>query len=1334
MKLQMVLLSIVCGIVGSSTAFGAMEKYFEFPEIPPMVVWHETTYEFSFSWPEHLDAEFSFECEPLPDGVIDLSEGADGVWAMSYTPDAADTTPLMVTLTGVTDWDMRKQSFELIPSPHLADEQLVFDLGNHMGPGPFQAVDIIEHYTNGSVADINNQGKKQLKRLELIGQKIIWEDTPAGDDLVDKYNGKLNQELIKMTADTVIIRSPLNFPQTNVVINARVLKFEGSTAKITTTPNVTYPTPAQSKNGYNGWPAGYVVLNIEQFDKTHGGTKFDLRGSKGQNGGPGKNGDNGFSVYNTWTVFSFTDSGIDFRWEAPAGERIIHEIAYCTCAFGIPIFAYQYPSSGDPGTPTDGTDAIAPGKPGNGGAGGILNSTIGEVASYTLTNGGAAGNSAGSYSGGNAGYPRKWLKMKVHYCFSGNFWAQDSYANYGDGTGTKDGKDQPAKYGSSGSNGYVAYPDNPDHQWTGDPQIWIDPILMANMFYDAKDLYLAGDLPGAQAEMISLCDSIKGYKDSVYWNNASEMNQYELTELYDNMQMYLYQIENRMDYFGHPAGWVPMLSFEVNFNLFNDEIDRSIEQLYLTHWVTRSAANSAERFASLEELRSKLEEDIIDATDKFETAQDRLPGLRVRAEELKLKAEAQIISLRDLEFDLAADADKNLEEPWWKTGLKIAGNVVKQIPFIQPLGESFYIAADFNTDDPYGEALKITGVADQMVASAVEDIASGAAIAINASAGKEGDAIKGAIQMIGNEMPSMTEYLKDSVEVIGSIKAPASEIQAEIERLKAHSPRFAELSEQMDELLAERRDLANDIAETMLAMNNNANIVRESLMAKDALQDDVASLSVPDDRALEYLEMIERRAFDRLLKYHYYVAKAYEYRLLEEYTEPLDLEDLFYELSNNTQVGTGGQVIPADQFESLKGIYTSLVSEMINKIASEYNENGTSTSAAYLRMNLTEEELARLNAGETIVLNLMELTDALPLSQENARILDISILDIQTSSASGSYLPNAYVDIQILHGGLSKLVNEGQTYLFQHFADNTTNPAKWGAWYYPSDSDILPVKPSPSETSLLYSVLNAGGTATSDELMLYSRPAIWSDLLISKKVYGNGGNDITLDSLRLEVYHDFETQDNLSSIRTNVMTTDPNTGEASMEPDLMPYFNISTADINGRVNGRGAIRRTYYPSSQTPVEIQAQRRYGNWKFWRWIDQYDNVLTTERVLSILPDDHKMVKAQYVSLDVMPGDLNYDCEVDIRDLEMCAGSWTIPHGQRSLDESDKIGMVNIMDLGVISSNWMAQCNGMTGEGPGSGSPEEEASKKSAAVMSKTIGETDDSGRNLIYVIEQ
>lgn len=1271
---------------------GGFEKTFEFPAIPPKIVWHGSNYEFLFSWPGNDGASFTFTCDQCPAGDLTLTTGLDEMWVMSYTPDATDTSPFMVTLTGETATNIRKQTFELIPTAHLASEQVIFDIGNHLGPGPFQAEDVIEHYTNGDVKNINNQGNKQLKVLTLVGNTIIWDD-----ELISKYNGKLDQELITMTADTVIIRSALSFPQTNIVINARVLKFEGASAKISTTPNVTYGIPPQSGNGVNGWPAGNITLNIETFESGTSGTKFDLRGSKGQAGGPGLDGVNGTSVSTSWTSFGINDTGVIYYWYAPAGERIIFQERWNVSLVGIPIFFSQDPANGSPPVPTNGTNAIAPGRPGKGGTGGVLKSTLAIAASSSYANvyGGAGGDRPRTYDykGGNAGTPNKWLKMKADYGWLGlikNFYETDSYKNYTPYTGTIAGTNQSILYAYGSTAGHVEYPGSSSYPWTGDPMCWIDPIIMGGFFNDAKDLYLSGDMVAAKDRLEDLSASIANYKDSAYWGNALPMKQQELSQMYDHMQTLLYQIENRLDYFGNPAGWVPMLSFEVNLSLFESEIDRAIEQLYLAHWVSRSAKDSQGRLDSLSELRKKLQDDIDDAYVEFEDARNILPSLRSRSVDVKAKSENLILEIQALEVQLAAEADVNLTEPWWKTGLKMAGMIIKQVPFVQPLGEAFYIAADFDTSDPYGEALKITSVADQFVESAIEDSASAVGLAASAAAGDVGDTVTGAIEMIGDEMPNMTEYLTDGVELLSSRKAPVSEIEVEMERLKALSPDFKVVAEKMEKLISDQRELRYAISEAMLTMTTDLNIIRESLLAMDALQDSVASLSVPDDRALQYLKLIERRAFDRLLKYHYYVAKSYEYRLLEEYTEPLELEDLFYELSNNTQIGTGNNIIPADQFASLKGIYTDIISTIVNKIASDYNDNGVSASAAPLRFNLTAKELACLNDGETITLNLMDIPDAFPLYEENSRILDIAVFDIQTTPLGGAYKENAYVEIYIQHNGLSKLIKDGEIYLFQHFTDASTNPFKWGAWYYANDDNVIPITPSPSSTSLLHSILSTGGNATSENLMLYSRPSVWSEFSISMRIFGNAGNDIQLDSLRLEVLHDFERQNSLASIRTKVASVDLGDGSVNMDAEFMPYVNIGIADINGRLNGRGPFYRSYYPSSLTPVGISAQRRYAGWKFWRWADEYGNLLTTDRVLSILPDEHKVAMAQYVSIDELPGDLNYDCTVDIQDILMISKSWILPHGQLNLDDDDSEGMITIEEIAVITNNWLNTCD--------------------------------------------
>ena len=57
----------------------------------------------------------------------------------------------------------------------------------------------------------------------------------------------------------------------------------------------------------------------------------------------------------------------------------------------------------------------------------------------------------------------------------------------------------------------------------------------------------------------------------------------ELVEI-DNM---LYRLEQGLDYFGNPAGWVPLLSFEVMLANYDAEIDRAIPTLYMYYWLNR---------------------------------------------------------------------------------------------------------------------------------------------------------------------------------------------------------------------------------------------------------------------------------------------------------------------------------------------------------------------------------------------------------------------------------------------------------------------------------------------------------------------------------------------------------------------------------------------------------------------------------------------------------------------------------------------------------------------------------------------------------------------------
>ena len=49
---------------------------------------------------------------------------------------------------------------------------------------------------------------------------------------------------------------------------------------------------------------------------------------------------------------------------------------------------------------------------------------------------------------------------------------------------------------------------------------------------------------------------------------------------------YQNRILRNLDFFGHPATWVPALSLEVNKLIFEKEIEDAMETLYLAEWVS----------------------------------------------------------------------------------------------------------------------------------------------------------------------------------------------------------------------------------------------------------------------------------------------------------------------------------------------------------------------------------------------------------------------------------------------------------------------------------------------------------------------------------------------------------------------------------------------------------------------------------------------------------------------------------------------------------------------------------------------------------------------------
>ena len=271
---------------------------------------------------------------------------------------------------------------------------------------------------------------------------------------------------MKIHAETLVVRSPLRLPQTAVTIYARELRFEGTEAKIDTTPRSLTTRPAQFANGVDGLKAGDVSVSVEEFvSEPPAQTRFVLNGGKGQPGGFGQNGTtpDPMPTCGTWYGCPWpgnTTTAI-YEWYDHDGDYQHDEWRF-------------YLWSTDGWKPADGGNATPGGRPGNGGAGGSIMASLalGDYASFV---GGQAGPGTNA-NGGAGGQPRPAYRANR---FSGDWYLNAIYYS-------RDGADafSPPPLIAVGASG----------TWTplGHAVAWLSPYALRMVIAHAKDAYLYG--------------------------------------------------------------------------------------------------------------------------------------------------------------------------------------------------------------------------------------------------------------------------------------------------------------------------------------------------------------------------------------------------------------------------------------------------------------------------------------------------------------------------------------------------------------------------------------------------------------------------------------------------------------------------------------------------------------------------------------------------------------------------------------------------------------------------------------------------------------------------
>lgn len=809
------------------------------------------------------------------------------------------------------------------------------------------------------------------------------------------------------------------------------------------------------------------------------------------------------------------------------------------------------------------------GHAGNGGNGGIVISTI-ELADYC------------DFSRGSGG-------VKFDVASDGSFEAG-----------------QIIGAGENGENGHFEYVDK--------PHSYLHSYFVSCVLRYATDAYINNYTDLASKLCKSYRTLIEDYMNSDEWQNCETENKVALQNSLIEINSMLIRLDQDLDYFGNPVGWVPLLSFEVMLTNFDNEIDRAVPTLYMYYWMN-NIDQTLENKVEASEFAARTSEQEIERNQSFiNSLVLEMPVLQDRCAELTREIDDLTQQAEQIRNHLLSKAKHNVKKRnRINKSVGICKNIINCIPVANPLLNTIS-----NIAFAAGTASNLMGVDDHGFTSVFEnagsvnyqDILKNLSSAIDTCSwenlGKDANLLKSSYESLNESIAPLISSMGNLNKLLSKSSTPQNEVDAELQRLLAESVEFNQIINQIQDLNQQKISLINRLVQINNDIYATVTEIGSDVISLDAFRRDVFSgNSKRDLNAMLYIEKMEQRAKNRLLKYHYYLRKAYEYRLLTPWEGEFNLVGMFERFESLGKSLDG--IIDEAAYSSLGTIFRDVVSEMAEKIIDDYSVNYPEQSAP-VSIVLNREQLDIINSGDGLPINLHEM-GVFASDEENIRIVDLGIQHIKTH-IDGAVGYSGYMDLNMTHSGLSQFRKDGHIYWFDHMSRTTTSPHTWGIRYDAVSQETTVIQPSAASSSLLSSIIG-----NENNIMLFSRPSAWSDITLQKKVHTSGGGNVVVDSLVLRLKYDFTRRPN--AIRNIDITTSDN---------FMPYIVCSESDINGRDNGNGNLYRSYRMSSQ-PVTFSAINKYGSYYFLNWSDRAGNIVSEKRDLTVPKSKDQFFIANY-----------------------------------------------------------------------------------------------------------
>ena len=980
---------------------------------------------------------------------------------------------------------------------------------------------------------------------------------------------------LRIHCDTLEVRGAFSLPEAKVDIFARRLVWADDTASIDTSPlpwrlekarNAASGNPGE--NGAEGRDAGSLRIFVDKVTSV-GNPDFRLiaRGGRGQDPGAGKKGSDGTnapSIFNSQFVHKDWP-GDSYAWvhfDPPA----IHFEAKWEWA-GITIQSGNWGSKNFPG---DGSDALPPGAPGNGGNGGTFTTNL-KPSELKISNaGGGAGKQEDNYEGGKAGFPPKSACYKItlwHEYFgtkNASFKSTDTGSRV-----TKAGADAPSRPASRGAGS------TPEPVFLDIRNAWVHPLGVQAALEYARDLFLAG----AQEELQEL---LPVYAEALSrpvpaatkaWENVPTSVWSAAQTEFATM---LVRLQAHLDYFGNPAGYTPLLSLSGSIKLYEEETKRALRMMLLSAWVTDADRGAREAAAILGDTIDTVNTDSKAAAEQVTAGEAKINEVQDLITTVESDLRDLATRLNNLRNKLLNEAQNDLHrQKTIKFGIKMAGALCQVIPVGQPVlgavGSLAAVSADLvgADQDSAPDTLSKIGGALTNVADAVEK----AKKASKAASEKKSVDWSAVGKGLGPAFSLASEGIK-------ALQVPASEVEAALAKLEAENPEWNDLTRRIREVNEKKAVLFGDLEKAFNSVGEGFSRLAANAGTIVHLQQKKGKIST-DPEAVFAVQQMDQRARLTLQKYLYLLVKSYESALLRKPSVNWDLPKITKKIADLAKSNGGGDPAKLDAgVRELDILFKENLSQLREELLSAYDlvQETTGTRQFALTTRQTPQALEALNKSGSCVIDPLSLGLIRP-DRHRARLSGVELMELAFDPDGPPVPEDTDVVLKLVPAQKGIMRRDEDLFLL-----TSESPVRWG-WTIDSSGGIEPDTQSLASKDILDFILGSGSANVRGKVSL---PPVWSDLALSVMYF---------PALRRK------DRPKISRVRFKAKIDSSPAPENQRVLTVLPEGVVGdsvvtcSADLAGRGDGYGPMVRIY--KKGRTVDLTAPALSGNAVFEGW---------------------------------------------------------------------------------------------------------------------------------------